>query len=144
MSGSSTAPRNHLGEILAPEHTDEHAVGVRDHDSGELLVAHPLRDRLDSRARPDRARPEGHGVFGPNGLARLQRPSAEETKDYALVVRDDADLPLVPLACGDGGDDLVGPARRRIRTREASDAGAAVRLALERKPERAQSALPAT
>jgi hypothetical protein len=79
MSGSSAASRNHLGEILAPEHTDEDAVGVRDHDSSEFLVAHPLRDRLQSCARPDRARPEGHGLFSPSALVRLQRPTAEET-----------------------------------------------------------------
>src|SRR5438034_3968086 len=136
-SRKSAAPADRLVEILPSEHADEDAVGARHDDSGELLVAHPLRNLLPPRARPDRARPERHRVFGRDALAGAQCPPAEETLDDAFAVRDDADLPLVAHAFGDVGDELVGQAPRSIRTGDAPDARAAVGRALERKPERA-------
>jgi hypothetical protein len=110
---------------------------VRDHNAGEVLIAHPSGDGVSASARSDRARPEGHGVFGPDIPTGAQRLSAEEAQDDALLVPDDADLPLVTHPLGDGRDEFVGQARRSARTGDAADAGAAVGFPFERKSERA-------
>ena len=70
-------------EIFASDHSDENAVGVRDHEERDALVTHPLRDCVASRARSDGARPERHRVFGACALAGAQRLSADQSQDDA-------------------------------------------------------------
>src|SRR5581483_7736094 len=99
---TGAASSDRLCEILASEHADEDAVGVRDHDLGEVVVVHALRDRFASCARPDRARPEQHDVFRAGVLTRTERLSAEKSQNDAFFARDHADLPPAPHAFGDG------------------------------------------
>jgi len=54
---------------------------MRDHDPGELLVEHPLRDRASLCARPDCARPERDIAFGPDALTGPAAPVGVRTSD---------------------------------------------------------------
>jgi hypothetical protein len=71
-----------------------------------------------------------------NPIARADRLPAEETRDDAFVVRDDADLPLVSDAFDDVRDEFVRSARGNVRPCDRSDTRAAVRASFERQPER--------
>jgi hypothetical protein len=105
-------------------------------DARQLLVVHPLRNGVPPRAWTNRARAERHRVFGSTLLARAQGRAAEKTEDDSFAVRDDADLPVVADAFGDGGDEFVGPAHRGVATGERADARPAVGVSVERQPER--------
>jgi hypothetical protein len=89
-------------EVLSPKHPGQSAVGAGYDYSGEVLLAHPSCNPFSASARPDRARAEQHRVFRADALSGAQRLAAEETQDDAFAVRDDADLPFVRYAFGDG------------------------------------------
>jgi hypothetical protein len=133
MSGRGSRP----GEVIASEHSDQDAVGVRDHDAGQILVAHPPCDRFQTGAWPDRARSKGHRVFRGHALTGTQSASAEVAQDDAFFVRDDAGPPVVRQAFSDVRDELVWPACRRVRTDKVSDACMTPGLSFEREPKRA-------
>jgi hypothetical protein len=63
-----------------------------------------FRDRLESGAWPDRARPGLQRVFDSCPPIRAEGAASEESEHDVGVVGDDADVPVVAESCADVGN----------------------------------------
>ena len=124
-------------DVLAPENSNKNTVGASDKETGQILVSHTIRDRLQSSARSDRPRPRRHCLLNTHTLVFTNRATTQQPENDAFIVDDDAKVPVCRQACGYLCDLLVEPTRGRAGTDDASGASAAVVAALERKSERA-------